>query len=84
MSAPKRQNVSPRAAELVRQIYENHGAGCCWHVVLDDGNWDCIEHVRETLGQHAECITRGACAELARLDLTPGILKRALRKARES
>jgi hypothetical protein len=23
---------------LVKAIYARHGAGCCWHVVLDDGN----------------------------------------------
>ncbi len=22
----------------IREIYARHGAGCCWHVVLDDGN----------------------------------------------
>ena len=28
-----------RAAEKFREeIYSRHAAGCCWHVVLDDGN----------------------------------------------
>ena len=26
------------AKPLVRAIYARHGAGCCWHVVLDDNN----------------------------------------------
>lgn len=24
---------------VIRSIYGRHGAGCCWHVVLDDGNF---------------------------------------------
>lgn len=80
MSAPRRQNVSPKARELIERIYAHHGAGCCWHVVLDDGNWDCIEWVRESIAAGKnECITKGACAELAALDVTASILSRAKR-----
>lgn len=25
-------------AELSREIYRHHPCGCCWHIVLDDGN----------------------------------------------
>lgn len=25
---------------VIRNIYAHHGAGCCWHVVLDDLNLD--------------------------------------------
>jgi hypothetical protein len=28
------------ALPLARMIYERHGAGCCWHIVLDDQNID--------------------------------------------
>ena len=28
----------PEVLPLVRALYRRHGAGCCWHVVLDDGN----------------------------------------------
>ncbi len=30
---------------LIRAVYKGHGAGCCWHVVFDDGNIDreCID-----------------------------------------
>jgi len=28
----------PDVLPLVRRLYERHSAGCCWHVVLDDGN----------------------------------------------
>ena len=25
---------------VIRSIYGRHGAGCCWHIVLDDGNYE--------------------------------------------
>lgn len=25
---------------VIRAIYDRHGAGCCWHIVLDDGNFE--------------------------------------------
>lgn len=28
----------PAAVELVQSIYVRHGAGCCMHIVTDDGN----------------------------------------------
>ena len=100
MTAPRRQNVSPRAKELIMQIYSHHGAGCCWHVVLDDDNWDSIEFCRDyarkavavkeysDTGEEPECITEGACRELANLDITASILSRArdaaFRKMRNS
>jgi hypothetical protein len=79
--------VSPQAAEIIQRIYAHHAAGCCWHVVLDDGNWESIEFCREWALKTDEqrggpCETRGACQELAALDLTPSILARAWRKAR--
>lgn len=82
MSAPRRQNVSPKARELIELIYEHHGAGCCWHVVLDDDNWHCIEETRQYVAENAtRCVTKGACAELAALDVTASILSRAMRGA---
>jgi hypothetical protein len=88
VSAPKRQNVSPQAAELIARIYEHHAAGCCWHLVLDDDNWDSIEFCREWARVSAlpnaeyPCVTDGACQELATLDVTASILARARRLAR--
>lgn len=29
-----------RAHDLRGRIYARHSAGCCWHIVLDDGNTD--------------------------------------------
>jgi len=83
MTAPKRQNISPQAKDLIRQIYHYHPAGCCWHVVLDDDNWDSIEFCKEESranvlpGAEYECETNGACQELAALDVTASILRRA-------
>ncbi len=79
MTAPRRQNVSQKATELVRRIYAHHGAGCCWHVVTDDGNWDCIDYCREFARANSHCETHGACQELGSLDLSPSILARAVR-----
>lgn len=28
----------PEVLPLVQSLYRKHSAGCCWHVVLDDGN----------------------------------------------
>jgi len=27
-----------RAREIAKEIFERNAAGCCWHVVLHDGN----------------------------------------------
>jgi len=81
MSVPKRVNISPKAKELIKQIYINHAAGCCWHVVLDDENWDSIDFCKEYAMQHDDCETGGACQELAKLDVTASILSRARDKA---
>lgn len=80
MTAPKRQNVSPQAAEIIARIYSHHAAGCCWHLVLDDDNWDCIETCKREATEAAasgECETEGACQELDALDVTATILMRA-------
>ena len=48
--------------------------------MLDDDNWDCIEFCREEAtknGALGECETKGACQELAGLDVTASILSRA-------
>jgi hypothetical protein len=67
-----------RARELCTAIYEQHPCGCCWHIVLDDGNMDdgsvkaCIRWANETAeAQSARlgdtryvCKTPAACREL--------------------
>ncbi len=43
---PARPKV-PDLAPLIAAVYasENGGAGCCLHVVTDDGNWDSVDFV---------------------------------------
>lgn len=37
----------------IRQIYAHHSTGCCWHIVLDDGNIDqtsidfCVQNAKQ-------------------------------------
>ena len=55
-----------RAVALARLIYARHAAGCCLHVVLDDGNTDdesvahCVPFAAaseaEEPGVHHQCI----------------------------
>ena len=81
MTAPKRQNISPQVAEIIARIYQHHAAGCCWHVVLDDENWDSIEFCRKYAFEEIDdCETKGACQELAKLDVTASILARAMKR----
>lgn len=71
---------------LVREIYATHdgGAGCCLHLVFDDGNFDresvqyCLEWARER--QHQLCIK---LAELC-LEMSPTQLAKADRIARNA
>jgi hypothetical protein len=66
-----------RAHILKEEIYSYSGAGCCWHVVLDDRN------VETTFVEHAishdvpECrnIT-GSCKEIGPLILKMSITQR--------
>ena len=32
----------PEVLPIVQALYRRHSAGCCWHVVLDDGNTDSV------------------------------------------
>lgn len=57
MSKPTVPDVLP----IVKALYKRHSAGCCWHVVLDDGNtgkdsvaW-CAEYARSHPCEGPEC-----------------------------
>lgn len=64
--------------DLIIRIYEHHAAGCCWHVVLDDQNWDSIDFCRQFAKEHqGDCITEGACLELANTDFSDQELQQA-------
>jgi hypothetical protein len=50
----------PEALPLAQAIYARHAGGCCFHILLDDGNCDrsdiafCCEWAREK--GHPDCI----------------------------
>ena len=53
----------------VSAIYDHSSAGCCWHIVLDDGNLDdddvdfCIKRAESS----KNCVTGGACRAIGPL-----------------
>ena len=55
----------PEALPFVRTLYESHGAGCCLHIVLDDGNIE--DSSVEFCIRYAEEQGHGSCAALARM-----------------
>jgi len=86
MNAPKRENISPKAVDIIKRIYAIAPMGCCWHVVLEDNNYDYITETCNTVltSWGVGCETKGACFELALLNLTPSMMKRANYRARIS
>lgn len=50
-----------RLAPLLKSIYDRNSAGCCLHVIVDDGNWDCVidpdDCVHDDCKQAAEIIS---------------------------
>ena len=46
---------------VVQALYRRSGVGCCWHIVLDDGNVDdgavrwCVAQVRDSGCPGLEC-----------------------------
>lgn len=56
----------PEVLPLVRALYARHSAGCCWHVVLDDGN-TARHFVMATMAQllEAPCEKGHECNALA-------------------
>lgn len=77
---PGRPRV-PELVPLIVAVYERHAAGCCLHVVTDDGNWDSVDFVlgyARTEG-HPRCI---AAAEMMS-KMTESQVARATKRARE-
>jgi len=52
-------------APLLRSIYSRNSGGCCLHVMVDDGNWDCF--VDDDDCTHDDC--KRAALILADMDL---------------
>jgi hypothetical protein len=65
MTAHRIKPTVPEVLPLVRAHYDHHSAGCCLHVVLDDGN------VADAFMPGTEALARERghkeCAELAAL-----------------
>jgi hypothetical protein len=57
---PRDRPTVPDVLPLVRAIYERHCAGCCLHIITDDGNVEqhsadfCVECARER--GHDDCL----------------------------
>ncbi len=65
VNKPRDRPTVPDVLPLVRQIYERHAAGCCLHIVTDDGNVE-QDHVEFCVRQaqsehHTDCL---AAAEM--------------------
>lgn len=60
MGSPLVQPEIDRAIEMARQIYQRNAAGCCLHIVLDDGELSsgyidyCIRQARKA--GHEDCL----------------------------
>mgnify|MGYP001590620201 FL=1 len=72
MSASTTKPTVPEVLPLVRAVYARHCAGCCLHIMTDDGNCEqsnadfCLQAARE--GGHPDCLA--AAEMLARMSLT--------------
>lgn len=81
---PADRPTVPDVVPLIRALYRRHGAGCCWHVVTDDGNYDCVSWCVARIEDEG-CYEAPAteCLELAKLlPLMSGTqLRKAIRMA---
>lgn len=61
----------PEVLPIVNRLYARHSAGCCWHVVLDDGNEDCVSYCAASIEERGCSDTdhpgSTECIELAKL-----------------
>lgn len=69
---PRDRPTVPDVLPLVAVVYARHCAGCCAHILVDDGNVDdesaayCLQ--RATEQGHADCIA--LCTALAQMTTT--------------
>lgn len=70
------------AVPIVQSLYRHSPVGCCWHLVLDDGNVDrsSVEFCVRWTNEH-DC-TLVECRQLA--DILPKMSRTQLRKLRHS
>lgn len=77
MANPIMRKIKPTIPEvlpLVKKLYERHSAGCCLHVVLDDGNVE-IDFVEFSLDV-AKRNLHEECKQLAELLMSMSITQR--------
>jgi hypothetical protein len=76
-----RKPTVPEVLPLVRAIYARHPAGCCWHIVLDDGNIDddSVRWCVENLLRH-ECLDDPDGGECLLLGLYMPLLSKTQRR----
>ncbi len=69
---PRDRPTVPEVLPLLREIYTRHCAGCCLHIVTDDGNVEqdhidyCVGYARER--GHEDCLR--AATMLAQMTIT--------------
>lgn len=72
---PKTVPLHVRAVGMIEQLYHRHAAGCCLHIVTDDGNIQ-DKHVDHCV-EYAEKMGHRQCHELARLLQSMSVEERA-------
>lgn len=65
MTAHRIKPTVPQVLPLARALYRRHSAGCCLHVVLDDGNTEAS--MLSGTEQRARELGHDDCAQLAAL-----------------
>ncbi len=76
--SPTRPTV-PEVMPLVRALYKRHSAGCCWHLVLDDGNYTSVSWCVDRIAKEG-CYEAPALECLALAMVLPKMTVTQLRK----
>lgn len=77
-SVPARLRDWREMKPLIAAIYARHSAGCCWHLVLDDGNVDdsAVEFCVNYAKTNRDCETPVACCQLGGLMVRASMTQR--------
>ncbi len=80
---PRDRPTVPEVMPLVQALYARHPCGCCWHVVLDDGNYDCVPYCVSSIEKDG-CFDGGDTECYALAKLLPLMSKTQLRRLARS